>query len=757
MASILSDAPIASPDDERFGRESFANSLADIIHNAPQNASFRIGVYGEWGEGKTSVLSLMARRLTDAGEVAVWLPAWMGRTREEVLERLVEEMATQVGLPLTNKKTGTVKKGATVVKTVLEANAISKAISAAVSPFISEALEKWGAESLQNLLNKVREHLGTKKIVVFVDDLDRAQQALVPDLLMSLRQIFDVPGMFFVLALSPSVITHGLAKTGFGGERPSAFLDKIIELPMQLPRITDRAIHDFIDAIIESLPATIDRIALRSLVPLLPSNPRRIKLFVRYLASASAVWGRFLPAEVDWRTLYVVQMLMLEYPEQARRLSLDHQAIDRMEFGRTREGAFPTSGAKNAGTVHYPEEPYAESLIGDDKARFLALCAAIRERTNVLRGRYRLEQLFHFVDSPPLVSWKELADLLTRYSSVDAGKRSDLVREWLRGSKSEGIDSDRARAAFEMTLSARDSAFDAAIEADTPSEIAKVIEDDALPLGQLARTLAVDLELFKTGVFGFAEWKAFVQHVIRWSAAYKMRQFAPIVGEDANLLQRVAADLSVVDQFMVIGSLHLDDIDTRERISKHTKEALSAVHATFQKQTTESLLAKFTQEEGLEAYWSVGESIAGKGVLFTPKSPFHAARNRKQLGAIARRARKESIVHLNFLTYFRMLTYGAFKEGRSFVQMHCRELLKDAELVRLVWTAAVASPLNPRIAGSMREDRKRIIAAGVPEAELPVPRWLHRLEETYFTSNDGVQDSGGEAAADETPLPAADS
>jgi hypothetical protein len=753
MTPLLLDAPIASPAEEKLGREPFANSLADLLHDAPQDASFRIGVYGEWGEGKTSVLLLMQRRLESKGDVCVWLPAWIGRNKEDTWGRLVAAIADAVGVPV--KKSPTLVKQVVAVATrAADATGVSKAISNAVTPFINEALANYNASSLEALLTEVRAHLGERKVIVFVDDLDRVTPDLVPDLLMSLREIFDLPGLFFVLALSPTVIEHGLKRTGFGGERPAAFLDKIVELPMQLPPLSDRAINEFIEYGISSLPDTVDQPALRSLISILPRNPRRIKLFLRFIACASAQWGRFLADEVDWRTLYVVQMLALEYPEESRRLSLDSVALDRMEWGRTRDGVYPTKAQTTTGTVEHPEDPYAASLEGENQKRFLALCAAIRERTNVMRGKYALWQLFHFVDEPPTVSWRELDDLIRSYTSTSETDRVQRVRAWLTGASGGRSVPDTARALFKLVLEAREAMLDIAIAAESPSEITRILANETIPLGQLLHTLAIDLGFFSDGTFTVVEWKELAVHIRRWSSSHVLRQFAPVVNADAKLLLNVSKELRIADQVMILGTLAADRIEWDAEASSSTRSAFKTAYALFEKSRADMLLGKFEERDGLDAYWAVGNTIGGKGALFTPGSPFHSASARKRLAKIGRRGKKDDAVHLNFVTYFRMLTYGAFKEGGSFVQKDCRELLHDVELVTIVWSAAVGRPTNPRIAGSLRDDRQSIIATGVPESALPLPDWLRRLEKAFFSRR---PPAGGtiDASADALSAPVA--
>src|ERR1043165_6186909 len=58
--SPISDAPT---DIDCLNRLRFAKSMTDLIVHAPKGTSFRIGLYGSWGEGKTSVMRMMESNL----------------------------------------------------------------------------------------------------------------------------------------------------------------------------------------------------------------------------------------------------------------------------------------------------------------------------------------------------------------------------------------------------------------------------------------------------------------------------------------------------------------------------------------------------------------------------------------------------------------------------------------------------------------------------------------------------------------------
>lgn len=58
-----SDAPIQNSNYDKFNRFPFAQRVAKVISKRKDPSSLIIGIYGAWGEGKTSVLNFMEKEL----------------------------------------------------------------------------------------------------------------------------------------------------------------------------------------------------------------------------------------------------------------------------------------------------------------------------------------------------------------------------------------------------------------------------------------------------------------------------------------------------------------------------------------------------------------------------------------------------------------------------------------------------------------------------------------------------------------------
>jgi len=75
-SKFLSDSPIESVDEDEFRHKEYVDTLEEMVHNA--DPAWNIGVFGEWGSGKTSIIRMLYSRLQDAEReyVCVEFDAW---------------------------------------------------------------------------------------------------------------------------------------------------------------------------------------------------------------------------------------------------------------------------------------------------------------------------------------------------------------------------------------------------------------------------------------------------------------------------------------------------------------------------------------------------------------------------------------------------------------------------------------------------------------------------------------------------------
>src|SRR5262245_31539315 len=98
------DAPISSHSDDRFGRWPFAERVASVIATRTDPTSIVVGIYGPWGDGKTSVLNMMVEALTDGDNVIV-VPfnPWNFESEGQLIRAFFDTLSDAIGKSLTTK------------------------------------------------------------------------------------------------------------------------------------------------------------------------------------------------------------------------------------------------------------------------------------------------------------------------------------------------------------------------------------------------------------------------------------------------------------------------------------------------------------------------------------------------------------------------------------------------------------------------------------------------------------------------------
>ena len=259
----LSDLPFNEIIND-FGTERYVNGLIKFIENS--SAPITIALQGEWGSGKTSLMTRLQRALCSAPEsqfIGIEINTWEYSMMSSP-EATVYKILSQLVHELTNddadaKKTfkgflrgagNFLYRGAREsLKTIpgvggMIAVGLEAANVPTQLPEHSEANETASLSDLKKALSeavtKSINDTGKRGVIVFVDDLDRLNPPVAVEILELLKNIFTLDNCIFVLAIDYDVVVKGL-KPKFGeltekNEREfRSFFDKIIQVPFSLP------------------------------------------------------------------------------------------------------------------------------------------------------------------------------------------------------------------------------------------------------------------------------------------------------------------------------------------------------------------------------------------------------------------------------------------------------------------------------------------------------------------------------------------
>jgi hypothetical protein len=313
--SLVTDQALGEPGSDRkdgLGFEGYAEILSAVAQETP--GPFTIGILGEWGTGKTSLMHLIEQRLRANGNVvAVWFNAWR-------YEQETHPMIPLAGSTIKDLREDRPRSSAATARSIADAlRAFAYGFSGSLSvPGVSglgvsfsakDAIDRRERLRSDPLLDRSlyygafskleRANEGGKiRIVVFIDDLDRCLPENAVKLLESIKLALAQPGFIFILGIARKIVEgyldHLYAGYGIEDFDGRLYLDKIIQLPFSIPSSANH-IAGFCARLLDGQEPDI-REEIGSVLPLIAvaigANPRAvIRLLNNVLVDAAAGSG----------------------------------------------------------------------------------------------------------------------------------------------------------------------------------------------------------------------------------------------------------------------------------------------------------------------------------------------------------------------------------------------------------------------------------------------------------------------------------
>lgn len=209
-----------------------------------------LGIYGYWGCGKTSLMKMLKKRIEDTNDpervLTLWFNAWRYEGRDEAQSALIHAIVRRIS----EKRTlGTEAKdllkqivaGASVMKL---AKVITKSLLT-MTPDLTGFLESFSNESkklaetmegFERDFEKLLTQANVDAVVVFIDDLDRCSSSKVVETFETIKLFLNTPRCTFVIGADPKRMEDAVERVyGADSKAPRDYLEKIVQLPFQIP------------------------------------------------------------------------------------------------------------------------------------------------------------------------------------------------------------------------------------------------------------------------------------------------------------------------------------------------------------------------------------------------------------------------------------------------------------------------------------------------------------------------------------------
>lgn len=228
------DAPILVSETDveydLFKRDNVINQLYRAIVSAEPEKSYVIALQGEWGSGKTTVINnvkALIREDWNADEYIIIddFDPWLCGTQEVLLHEMYDILLTQFGVQYNSFSSLKLLDG--ISETVASEHVVGGLLRNLSLNYNSQ-IENISV--LKKRINKLIQAEG-KKVIFFIDNLDRANDNNIIFLFKVINLVFDLPRVIYVLSYDQGRVDKILNETQ---EFNTRFTEKIIQQEVTL-------------------------------------------------------------------------------------------------------------------------------------------------------------------------------------------------------------------------------------------------------------------------------------------------------------------------------------------------------------------------------------------------------------------------------------------------------------------------------------------------------------------------------------------
>lgn len=728
------DSAVHGQCDDHLNRWPFAKEIYGVATTGPREWSVRIGVYGEWGTGKTSVLNFVDTLARKDGHIVIRFNPWEYSSKNALWHAFVQAVVSQ--LPEDGKASprtwlSWVKKPVAPIANwiALHGTRIAEAVDDKKVTLAVYGIDLVKSFFLSNKadLERILTGLGDKRLIVLIDDLDRTNRELVPEMLFAIKEIMDIGGFVFICAFDPIVVGQVLGDYHKGFGDGLKFLEKIIDYPRWLPAPSPAALltlarHDIVEHC-----SYVPIQAMEQVIALLPCNPRSLRQFIRLIRLLKPQIERHRPDELSWPIILAANVIKIRFPHLAIPLLEDPKLWHEVHGVTLMARDNAEEKLEKLVTEHLASITNSEGdpLSASERRQLQAPLVELARRLDAWTGidEERMLYQLRIAEAPAAVTWKEFDDFV---ASWDCQRSAETVNRWIKahcdavGRNYQDVYTEL----FEATVKARQAVL---------SQAAGVLTEGGLdPMLSKAETLLTVLECltFELGQLDKADKRlgeaqfelafgAMTSH-LGWTFtnAYKaLRE------REKTYILRLVKEWSPDVTPLIRVLKPFADAFEHHGEGKEALEVRNQLCDIVVPKYARQLIERFREEGFIATIHGRGEgTYVARHLVLDVAGPLWGALREAALEVLAS-AMIDLHVHQNAHEMLRWFDYILREETGSGDAQAVERWLRDDCLRTALWTAAMSHPLNHRAMGQLSTLPGRLAERGLSVA---LPEWWTR-------------------------------
>lgn len=727
------DEPISTLEEDYYDRWPVAAALVRTIADAPKNWSTRIGVFGRWGEGKTSVLKLAEQSLSEQGALVIWYSAWKAGDNKNFWKGFAETLKAgfdRAGIPLTWRTRLRLRLARLIPildpvliggASLLQLKAV-KVPDTAVKQF-SEVIKQFaniGSTQIATMLEAAQ----ARRVVVMIDDLDRANPETIPTILLAVRELLDMPGFSFVLAFDPAIVAEALGEHNRAwaadGQR---FIDKIIDFGFVLPQATRDGIARLAHRQFAGWCPFVPSEDLDTVIDAVPENPRKLKLFARTVGSFRGEVSRHNDNELKWTVILLLTLMRMESEIVAQRF-VDALIADEVDSMWDSVRSEDETGTRKEALIKRMLEGAVVTSPTEERLRKIW---RVWDSDTTLLDRGSAAYQARFAIQPDAITWAEFDAFLVAWTpqQLPHDVRAFVRRKALDNRRGAGPVMRELLSTVVMRYAVL---LDRAAETPQSVEHGRVLSNLHLVITLFEQTfgrasdqdeLQLEVDALLDALEQFIQRRETYAHFNANDGEKELRERE--AGIIVELASRVNSPLRAFERLCVgrlRGGLTEGQVAGRSVIARLREQ--------LEPPCIDDAIAAFYSEHGLVGITGLRERPALHFFLTSPDSGLFAEASLHRLEEALNQASSNPNVAGNARLYLQRLTSYAHIGGDVYATPEERLdfMGRNAQLLSAVWRAATAFRLQHRFLQGLRDERNRLLGMGLDEALFPQPAWL---------------------------------